>query len=54
MKTFKQPLTAKEEAVYLNMMETGSEAERAQAKETLIEHNLRRGSHIAKKYQNVD
>ncbi len=54
MKTFKQPLTAKEEAVYLNMMETGSEAERAQAKETLIEHNLRLVAHIAKKYQNVD
>lgn len=54
MKTFKQPLTAKEEAVYLNMMETGSETERAQAKETLIEHNLRLVAHIAKKYQNVD
>ena len=54
MKTFKQPLTAKEEAVYLNMMETGSEAERAWARETLIEHNLRLVAHIAKKYQNVD
>ncbi len=54
MKTFKQPLTAKEEAVYLNMMEKGSEAERAWAKETLIEHNLRLVAHIAKKYQNVD
>ena len=54
MKTFKQPLTAKEEAVYLNLMETGSEAERTWAKETLIEHNLRLVAHIAKKYQNVD
>ena len=54
MKTFKRPLTAKEEAVYLNMMEKGSEAERAWAKETLIEHNLRLVAHIAKKYQNVD
>ena len=54
MKTFKQPLTAKEEAVYLNMMETGSEAERERAKETLIEHNLRLVAHIARKYQNVD
>lgn len=54
MKTFKQPLTAKEEAVYLNMMETGSEAERLWARETLIEHNLRLVAHIAKKYQNVD
>lgn len=54
MKTFKQPLTAKEEAIYLNRMETGSEAERAVAKEALIEHNLRLVAHIAKKYQNVD
>lgn len=54
MKTFKQPLTAKEEAVYLNMMETGSEAERERAKEILIEHNLRLVAHIARKYQNVD
>lgn len=54
MKTFKQPLTAKEEAEYLEMMETGTEAEQAWAKETLIEHNLRLVAHIAKKYQNVD
>ncbi|MDE6881926.1 MAG: RNA polymerase sporulation sigma factor SigK [Lachnospiraceae bacterium] len=54
MKTFKQPLTAKEEAIYLNRMETGSEAERAEAKEALIEHNLRLVAHIAKKYQNVE
>ena len=54
MKTFKQPLTAKEEAVYLNLLETGEAAERAQAKKILTEHNLRLVAHIAKKYQNVD
>lgn len=54
MKTFKQPLTAKEEAVYLNLLQTGGDAERADAKEILIEHNLRLVAHIAKKYQNVD
>ena len=54
MKTFKQPLTAKEEAVYLNLLKTGEEAEQAQAKKILIEHNLRLVAHIAKKYQNVD
>lgn len=54
MKTFKQPLTAKEEAVYLNLLQTGEDAERADAKEILIEHNLRLVAHIAKKYQNVD
>ena len=54
MKTFKQPLTAKEEAIYLNLLETGTDAERAQAKRILTEHNLRLVAHIAKKYQNVD
>ena len=54
MKTFKQPLTAKEEAVYLNLLKTGEDAEQARAKKILIEHNLRLVAHIAKKYQNVD
>ena len=54
MKTFKQPLTAKEEAVYLDLLETGERDERAQAKKILTEHNLRLVAHIAKKYQNVD
>ncbi len=54
MKTFSQPLTAKEEAVYLKRLETGSEEERKEAKEILVEHNLRLVAHIAKKYQNVD
>ena len=54
MKTFKQPLTAKEEAIYLNLLETGTDAERARAKRILTEHNLRLVAHIAKKYQNVD
>jgi RNA polymerase sporulation-specific sigma factor len=54
LKTFSQPLTAKEEAVYLNRLETGSEEERKEAKEILVEHNLRLVAHIAKKYQNVD
>jgi len=54
LKTFSQPLTAKEEAVYLRRLETGSEEERKEAKEILVEHNLRLVAHIAKKYQNVD
>ena len=54
MKTFSQPLTAKEEAVYLERLGTGSEEERNEAKEILVEHNLRLVAHIAKKYQNVD
>ena len=54
MKTFKQPLTAKEEAETLNLLKTGDDAEQARAKKILIEHNLRLVAHIAKKYQNVD
>lgn len=54
MKTFSQPLTAKEEAEYLELLGRGSTAERRRAKEILIERNLRLVAHIAKKYQNVD
>ncbi len=54
MKTFKQPLAAKEEAVYLKLLKTGDGGERMRAKELLVEHNLRLVAHIAKKYQNVD
>lgn len=54
MKTFKQPLTAKEEAAYLKLLQTGADTERVRAKNILIEHNLRLVAHIAKKYQNVD
>lgn len=54
MKTFSQPLSAKDEAVYLGRLKTGSERERGEAKDILIERNLRLVAHIAKKYQNVD
>ena len=54
MKTFSQPLTAKEEAEYLKLLGTGDETERREAKEILVERNLRLVAHIAKKYQNVD
>lgn len=54
MKTFSQPLTAKEEAEYLELLGKGSETERRKAKEILVERNLRLVAHIAKKYQNVD
>ena len=54
MKTFSQPLSAKDEAVYLGRLKTGSERERGEAKGILIERNLRLVAHIAKKYQSVD
>jgi RNA polymerase sporulation-specific sigma factor len=54
LKTFSQPLTAEEEAEYLRLLSKGNEAERRNAKEILVERNLRLVAHIAKKYQNVD
>ncbi|MCC8159797.1 MAG: RNA polymerase sporulation sigma factor SigK [Oscillospiraceae bacterium] len=44
--TFPKPLTAEEEAKYLEQLANGSE----DAKNILIEHNLRLVAHIAKKY----
>lgn len=54
MKTFKQPLSAKEEAIYLERLGSSDEGERRQAQNVLVEHNLRLVAHIAKKYQNAD
>ena len=54
MKTFKQPLTSKEEAEYLCRLKDGDKRQRQYAKEILVERNLRLVAHIAKKYQNVD
>lgn len=54
MKTFMQPLTPEDEARYVDRMRTGSVEEAREARERLIEHNLRLVAHIVKKYQNVD
>ena len=54
MKTFQQPLTAEEEAYYIRMLRKGTVEEARQAKEILVERNLRLVAHIAKKYQNVE
>lgn len=45
---FPSPLTAEEEKYYLEQMANGDK----EAREKLIEHNLRLVAHIVKKYQN--
>ena len=49
MKTFLSPLNAKEEAECLFKMKEGS----LEAKNTLIERNMRLVAHVSKKYQNT-
>ncbi|MDO5572821.1 MAG: RNA polymerase sporulation sigma factor SigK [bacterium] len=49
MKAFKKPLTAEEERDYVERYRLGD----AQAKDILIERNLRLVAHIVKKYQSV-
>lgn len=46
--SYPQPLSAEDEAKYLQLYKEGDE----QARETLIKHNLRLVAHIAKKYSN--
>ena len=55
MKTFLKPLTTQEETFYLRKCRQGDKAEKdREAREKLIEHNLRLVAHIVKKYQGVD
>ena len=50
MKTFEQPLSAKEETEYLEIM-NGEDLEAAhRARQILIERNLRLVAHVSKKY----
>ncbi len=50
MKTFPQPLPAKEEQYYLQRLGEGD----ARARDILVEHNLRLVAHIVKKYQSPE
>lgn len=54
MKTFQKPLTQEEETEYIRLLGMGDPQVSQQAREILIERNLRLVAHIAKKYQNVD
>lgn len=47
--SFPKPLSAEEEAYYIGKMKAGD----SQAKDILVEHNLRLVAHIAKKYSNT-
>lgn len=50
MKSFPKPLTSSEESYYLRKYTEGD----LEAKQILIEHNLRLVAHIVKKYQHLD
>ena len=55
MKTFQQPLTSDEEVLYLRLMQEEANGEKGlEARNILIERNLRLVAHIAKKYQGCD
>lgn len=54
MKTFQRPLSSEEEASYIQLLKEGEGKAVSEAREILIERNLRLVAHIAKKYQNVD
>ncbi len=54
MKTFQKPLTSGEESAYIRLLREGTPEESKQARDILIERNLRLVAHVAKKYQNVD
>lgn len=50
MKTFQQPLSAEEETGYLKIMHESDEEAAQEARQILIERNLRLVAHVAKKY----
>ena len=54
MKTFQRPLTKKDEDYYLERLGDEDIEKKQEAKQILIERNLRLVAHIAKKYQGTD
>ena len=54
LKTFQQPLAKKDEDYYLERLGNEDEEEKQEAKQILIERNLRLVAHIAKKYQGTE
>lgn len=54
MKTFQKPLTQREETECVRLLREGTAEQAKQAKDMLIERNMRLVAHVAKKYQNAD
>lgn len=54
MKTFQKPLSVREEAEYIRLLQEGTADEAKLARQILVERNLRLVAHIAKKYQSTD
>ena len=54
MKTFQKPLTQGEEAECVRLLREGTAEQAKQAKDILIERNMRLVAHVAKNYQNAD
>ncbi len=54
MQTFQQPLTKSEEEFYLARLQEKDEEKKNEAKQILVERNLRLVAHIAKKYQGTE
>ncbi len=53
MQTFQKPLSEQEELYYLKMLKGGDTDQKTEARQILIERNLRLVAHIVKKYQSV-
>lgn len=54
MKTFQKPLSSEEEACYIRVLQEENGDKVKEARQILIERNLRLVAHIAKKYVNTD
>lgn len=54
MKPFEKPLSAAEEFTYLSLLKSGDPVKAGEAKEILVNRNMRLVAHVAKKYQNAE
>jgi len=54
LQTFQKPLSEEEELYYLKMLKSGDTEKNKEARQILIERNLRLVAHVVKKYQNVN